>query len=100
MQDRDWPVAMIRRLPESVTMKLRKVSGDCEEDFCPSVYVSDRGTAVMQGDPVADAEGLELGEGEMVVELPVDIVLGAVFALAQSGSAEAVQRLREALKCF
>lgn len=90
---------MIRRLPESVTMKLRKVSG-CELEDCPTVYVSDRGTAVMQGEPVTGAEGLKLGEGEMAVELPADIVLDAVLALAQSGGAEAVQRLREALKCF
>lgn len=54
----------------------------------------------MQGDPVVGAEGLKLGEGEMAVELPVDIVLGAVLALTQSGSADEVQRLREALKCF
>jgi hypothetical protein len=54
----------------------------------------------MQGEPVASAEGLELGEGEMAVELPADIVLGAVLALARSGGADAVQRLREELKCF
>ncbi|PKW15067.1 hypothetical protein A8926_2746 [Saccharopolyspora spinosa] len=50
-------------------MKLRKVSG-CEDKTCPAVYVSGRGTAVVQGDHV-HAEGLMLGEGETAVELPL-----------------------------
>ncbi|RZS37901.1 hypothetical protein EV193_105461 [Herbihabitans rhizosphaerae] len=79
-------------------MKLRKVSG-CENGTCPAVYVSDRGTAVVQGDLVTTAEGLELGDGESAVELPPDVVLAAVTALARSGSAETVQRLTEALQC-
>ncbi|KAA5836168.1 hypothetical protein F1721_07510 [Saccharopolyspora hirsuta] len=79
-----------------MSMRLHKVSG-CDNGTCPAVYVSDRGTAVVQGDPVAAAEGLELGEGETAVELPPDIVLAAVAALVESGSAETVQRLREAL---
>ncbi|RKT85249.1 hypothetical protein SAMN05421805_1084 [Saccharopolyspora antimicrobica] len=79
-------------------MKLRKVSG-CEDKTCPTVYVSDRGTAVVQGDHVAGAEGLVLGEGETAVELPPEVILDAVSALVESGvSTDVVQRLRETLK--
>lgn len=85
-------------MPEAVTMKLRKVSG-CENGTCPAVYVSDRKTAVVQGAPIVHAEGLSLGVGETAVELSPDVVLAAVTALAESSSAETVQRLREALKC-
>lgn len=79
-------------------MKLQRVSG-CDDNACPAVYVSDRGTAVVQGDHIMSAEGLALGEGERAVELPPDILLGAVAALVESGSAETVHRVREALKC-
>lgn len=61
-------------------MKLRKVSG-CADKDCPAVYVSDQGTAVVQGNPVATADGLSLGEGETAVELPSDVLLAAVEAL-------------------
>jgi hypothetical protein len=75
-------------------MRLLKVSG-CDNGTCPAVYISDRGTAVVQGTPVAtDAEGLTLGDGETAVELPPEIVLGAIAALARSDSSrDAVTRL-------
>lgn len=61
-------------------MRLSKISG-CDHDNCPAVYVSDVGTAVVQGVPVHTADGLELGKGEVAVELPPEIVLAAVDAL-------------------
>lgn len=80
-------------------MKLRKVSG-CDDHECPAVYVSDQGTAVVQGNPVTDAEGLTLGDGETAVDLPLEVILDAVKALADApGNADAVERLREALGC-
>ena len=83
-----------------MSMKLRMVSG-CENGTCPAVYVSDRGTAVVQGFPVDNGtEGLNLGYGEAAVELPPDVVLEAVSALATAqGKPEAAQRIREALTC-
>ncbi|MBP2320690.1 hypothetical protein JOF56_001075 [Kibdelosporangium banguiense] len=65
-------------------MKLRKVSG-CEDGFCPTVYVSDRGTGVAQGAPVVEAEGLALGPGEVAVELPLDVLKDALRALQVEG---------------
>ncbi|GAA0507475.1 hypothetical protein GCM10011581_20790 [Saccharopolyspora subtropica] len=77
-------------------MKPRKVSG-CDNGTCAAVYVSDQGTAVVQGNSVAHADGLELGDGESAVELPPDVVLDAVSALVESAHAAAVHRLREVL---
>ncbi|MCP2257777.1 hypothetical protein LX15_001463 [Streptoalloteichus tenebrarius] len=51
-------------------MKLTRVSGTCRENDCPAVFESDRGTIVIQGDLVHQAEGLRLGVGEGAVEIP------------------------------
>lgn len=67
---------------QRVTMTLRKVAGDCELGTCPTVYLSDRGTIVLQGDAVTVANGLALGEGEQAVELPIALVQEAIRALA------------------
>lgn len=62
-------------------MKVRKVSDGCEMNNCPTVYLSDRGTVVMQGYLVTGADGLRLGDGESAVELPLDVVMSALPAL-------------------
>ncbi|MEB3371533.1 hypothetical protein [Saccharopolyspora mangrovi] len=86
-------------MPKACGMKLRKVSG-CEDKTCPGVYVSDRGTTVVQGTHVPTAEGLEFGDGETAVELPTGVVLGAVSALVECAgiSEDELRRLREAVK--
>lgn len=97
-------LALTSGFPEPVPMRLHKVSG-CDNGTCPAVYVSDRGTAVVQGTPVTtDTEGLTLGDGESAVELPPEIVLGAVVSLARSDlSRDVVERLHvelgEVLAC-
>ena len=43
-------------------MKLTKLAGpDCDNDDCPAVFISDRGTIVVQGDGVSRADGLRVG---------------------------------------
>lgn len=64
-------------------MRVHRVSEACKVRDCPTVYLSDRGTVVMQGYVVAAAEGLSLGEGEQAVELPLDVVLSAIPALSR-----------------
>lgn len=66
----------------SVLMQLRKVSGDCEDGDCPTVYMSDRGTVVFQGAVVTSTEGLRLKPGEQAVELPLDVVRSALPQLS------------------
>lgn len=64
-------------------MKLTKLTNRCDDGECPTVYISDRGTLVAQGDPVSDADGLLLGVGELAVELPIHVVREAVRALGE-----------------
>jgi hypothetical protein len=66
---------------QRVTMTLRQVAGSCGEGDCPTIFVSDRGTVVFQGDAVTEARGLRLGDGEQAVELPMNVVLEAINAL-------------------
>ncbi|GGK24937.1 hypothetical protein GCM10010124_16840 [Pilimelia terevasa] len=40
------------------------------QDGCPSLFKTDRDTYLVQGWKVKDAEGLDIPEGEAVVEIP------------------------------
>ena len=62
-------------------MKLRRLTGECENGNCPTIYVSERGTLVVQGDAVSHADGLELGVGEQAVEVSVQMLREALSAL-------------------
>lgn len=53
----------------------------CDDGDCPTVYLSDRGTLVIQGDHVASADGMRLGQGEQAVEIPIEILRMAASAL-------------------
>lgn len=60
-------------------MEFKKVRGDCEEDNCPAVYETDRGTFMVQGYVITDQEALAklgLPTGEAVVEVPADLLKG------------------------
>lgn len=35
-------------------MQLRRIAGTCYDDDCPTVYLSDRGTVVVQGYTVSE----------------------------------------------
>jgi hypothetical protein len=57
-------------------MKLTKLAG-CSGGTCPAVYGTDRGTYVVQGARVTDAEALaalELPEHETLVEVPAELL--------------------------
>jgi hypothetical protein len=67
-------------------MKLTLISRDdwCKDGDCPAVYATDRGTALIQGSPVTDAEALSqlaLPGHETAVEVPMDIIRQAAEAL-------------------
>jgi hypothetical protein len=40
------------------------------------VYATDRGTMVVQGAIVTDAEGVNVPDGETLVEVPADLLTG------------------------
>lgn len=60
-------------------MQLRKLAGTCDDDECPTVYLSDRGTVVVQGFTVT--RGLSLADDEQAVEIPADLLRRAVEGL-------------------
>ncbi|MEV6825826.1 hypothetical protein [Amycolatopsis sp. NPDC051102] len=64
-------------------MKLRKLAGTCDDETCPTVYLSDRNTLVLQGDAVLSAAGLVFSPPEQAVELSVELVEEALRALGR-----------------
>ena len=62
-------------------MELLRISGgDCGNGDCPAVYQTDRGTLAVQGRHLT---GLPAGDGETVVEIPLDVFREAVCALGR-----------------
>lgn len=61
-------------------MQLTRLRGTCADtDVCPTVYWTDRNTAVVQGYLVTDSETpriAALAAGETAVEVPVDLLAG------------------------
>lgn len=53
----------------------------CNKTDCPAVYLADDGSLLAQGTPVNGVEGVTLGPGELVVQLPREVLLEAVRAL-------------------
>jgi len=65
---------------KSINLKL--VTTLCGSNTCPTVYRSDRGTLVIQGYSVSAAHaGVDLPEGEMLVEIPADLLAEAARLL-------------------
>jgi hypothetical protein len=64
-------------------MKVSKLVGSCDDGDCPTIYTTDRGTVVVQGDHVGRADGLKLGDGEGAVEIPLELLREALSALGR-----------------
>lgn len=58
-------------------MKLTPLVGECDENECPTLYRTDRGTLAVQGDTVTD-HGVDVPEGEGIVEIPVSLIQKAI----------------------
>ncbi|GID27207.1 hypothetical protein [Paractinoplanes brasiliensis] len=64
---------------ESLTMVA--LAASCTNGSCPTVYRTDRGTIVVQGYAVeGSAAGVDLPAGELLVEVPADLLAAAVRA--------------------
>lgn len=60
---------------------LELVTTLCGGGSCPTVYRTNRGTLVVQGYTVAPADaGIELPDGELLVEIPAELLAAAVAA--------------------
>jgi hypothetical protein len=56
----------------------RVIVSACGTGTCPTIYETDRGTVLVQGYPVTAAQaGVDLPEGELLVEIPADLLLAA-----------------------
>jgi hypothetical protein len=63
-------------------MKLNLILGECDHPHCPAVYLTDRGTAAVQGTAIHAAEGVvSAGPDDLLVELPVDFLRAALAKL-------------------
>jgi hypothetical protein len=54
-------------------VKLTPLRGHCRDGTCPTIYRSDRGTIVVQGYVVTDAD-VAVPEGEALVEIPAELL--------------------------
>jgi hypothetical protein len=54
-------------------VKLTPVRGACRDGTCPTIYATDRGTVVVQGYVVTDAD-VTVPEGEALVEIPAELL--------------------------
>jgi hypothetical protein len=62
---------------------LRAVANKCASGQCPTVYTTATGSVVVQGFALTgDQAGVDLPHGEMLVEIPFDLLAEAVRNLA------------------
>lgn len=54
-------------------MKTTKLVGTCEYKNCPTIYETDRGTILVQGETPTDHE-LTIPENETIVEIPSELM--------------------------
>ncbi|MDI6102784.1 hypothetical protein QLQ12_29605 [Actinoplanes sp. NEAU-A12] len=62
---------------------LRVVANQCTSGVCPTVYVTGSGTVLVQGFTVpAERAGVTVGDGETLVEVPIELLAEAVQNLS------------------
>jgi hypothetical protein len=52
---------------------MKVIAGGCFDGTCPTIYATDHGTVVVQGQEVSDSE-VTLGPGEALVEIPAEVL--------------------------
>lgn len=62
-------------------MELTRLVGECKEEGCPTVFTTDRGTAVIRGEQFAELRQLRLSGTETAVEIPLTLLQEAARAL-------------------
>lgn len=58
-------------------MRVRKLVTTCENGDCPTLYATDRGTLLVQGE-VPTGHGLEIPAHESLVEVPMELIGKAI----------------------
>lgn len=81
MQNSDPSTADSATRPAKLELEL--VTTLCGGGTCPTVYRTNRGTLVVQGYAVTpQSAGVALPDGELLVEIPADLLAAAVEAIA------------------
>jgi uncharacterized protein (DUF779 family) len=52
---------------------MKVLAGGCVDASCPTVYATEHGTVVVQGQLINDTD-VVLGEGEALVEIPAELL--------------------------
>ncbi|MGW2230541.1 hypothetical protein [Streptomyces formicae] len=58
-------------------MKVTMLATTCDKKDCPTIYKTDRGTILVQGETPTD-HGLTIPAHETLVEIPMDLILKAI----------------------
>ncbi|MFD7133657.1 hypothetical protein [Streptomyces sp. NPDC059894] len=58
-------------------MKVTKLVSTCDIKDCPTIYSTDRGTLLVQGETPTD-HGLQIPSHETLVEIPVELIQKAI----------------------
>ncbi|AXE27281.1 hypothetical protein C0216_04315 [Streptomyces globosus] len=58
-------------------MKVTKLVSTCDLKDCPTIYLTDRGTLLVQGETPA-AHGLDIPRHETVVEIPEQLIFDLI----------------------
>jgi hypothetical protein len=62
----------------STDLALTLITRSCSSGGCPTAYMTNRGTVVIQGYTVSAAEaGIDLPPGELLVEIPKELIAEA-----------------------
>jgi hypothetical protein len=64
--------------PWHVGTDLEVVANQCTGGACPTIYLTKRGTLIVQGDTFAAPAGRDVPDGEGLVEIPIELLLEAV----------------------
>lgn len=65
---------------KSAPLELNLIHTICGNGTCPTVYRTNRGTFVVQGYVVSDRTGVDLPDGELLVEIPAELFQEAARA--------------------
>jgi hypothetical protein len=52
---------------------MKVLAGGCVDSSCPTIYTTERGTVVVQGQLIND-NNVILGDGEVLVEIPGELL--------------------------
>jgi hypothetical protein len=52
---------------------MKVLAGGCVDSSCPTIYATERGTVVVQGQLIND-NNVILGDGEVLVEIPGELL--------------------------